>query len=75
MSTWNPIDEKKKFSVSTEELELEAQHRAKWNSYCENCRESLEDVEIWVRTWGHSANGVPDESYYCGKCISVNPRI
>ena len=72
MSTWKSLEEAGR-SASMEEIELEAQHRAKWNSYCDSCREPLAGGEVWIRAIGGSVNGAPSETYYCPECVAVGP--
>jgi len=62
----------REFWARMEEIELEVQHRAKWNSYCENCREPLEGGEVWIKRSGGSTDDGPEQTYYCPECVLVN---
>jgi hypothetical protein len=68
----NPVL-KARMKARVEELRFEEQLRARWDSFCENCREPLNGREAWIDISGRfEDDDDPAKTYYCPKCIVIN---
>lgn len=67
------IDLKQKMLAKLEALKLEEEHEAVWNSFCENCRDRLDGLEVWINlTSRDHDDDDPIKTYYCGKCVKID---
>ena len=68
---WRPVDPEL-MRQRLNEIRQEEEHRAIWDSFCENCRERLEANPVWVRELGHEPTGEIEKTFYCSRCVQID---